>query len=614
MKKAIIILLLTIIFFSGCHDFTNEVDPYIGLAAFYKLEGNGVNSAGYSNAIISNGEIVNGHLGDEDVDSAYYLDGEDGTYIQCGSLGKISEENPAMSISLWFKIESGTSLDDDDYLITKSSDIHEKDGYCVDFNYDRPVFRVFLDTSYNMELRIQATDSYMDGEWHLLNITASVSSGVTSTAMYIDKMLIGTAYDDEIPNGSDSTPLIIGASENDNGGMPVSVDNIKIHDSVISYFDIVKMYEDDENGRTTFDGSTLVKSVSSGSNHTLFLKRNGEIWGSGNSYYGSLASSGWSYTPKKITLPSGKTAEAVEAGAQFSLALMSDGTVYGWGHNDVYQLGLGDGMVSDQFTPVQITGLSDIEKIAAGTQAAIALDSDGNVYVWGTLKDIYDNETVFSSPTKINGISNCTDIAAGANFYLMVNSDGTVSSMGLNSDGQLGDGTNDDIFDGITTVKDLTGVEEVAAGYSFSAALKSNGTVWCWGNGLSGQLGSGSEFAGSYSNEPVNAVGISGAVQIAAGGYSMLALLSSGSVKSWGRDEAGELALSSSSVDHNSPESAELPYGALSLGNQNGSIGSSHFAIADSGELMGWGYNGNGQLGTGDTSNVSDEAIEIPYF
>ena len=98
-------------------------------------------------------------------------------------------------------------------------------------------------------------------------------------------------------------------------------------------------------------------------------------------------------------------------------------------------------------------------------------------------------------------------ISAGSSFSLALKNDGTVLAWGLNQDGELGDGTNTDTSTPVQ-VKDpndpsgyLSGVEAIAAGSSHSLALKSDGTVWAWGNNFSGELGD--RTTTDSSNKPV---------------------------------------------------------------------------------------------------------------
>jgi alpha-tubulin suppressor-like RCC1 family protein len=84
-------------------------------------------------------------------------------------------------------------------------------------------------------------------------------------------------------------------------------------------------------------------------------------------------------------------------------------------------------------------------------------------------------------------ISNITAISAGYNHNLALKSDGTVWAWGLNSSGQLGDGTNANRTTPVQ-ISGLTGVTAISGGYLHSLALKSDGTVWAWGSNNYGEL------------------------------------------------------------------------------------------------------------------------------
>lgn len=114
--------------------------------------------------------------------------------------------------------------------------------------------------------------------------------------------------------------------------------------------------------------------------------------------------------------------------------------------------------------------------------------------------------------------------------------DGTVVAWGLNNAGQLGDGTVSNRATPVA-VKGWSGVNQVAAGglpgyAGQSAALRSDGTVWVWGYGKSGQLGLG---VNASMGTPTQVPGLSGVVQIAASGDDTYALNTDGSVWAWGR-------------------------------------------------------------------------------
>jgi alpha-tubulin suppressor-like RCC1 family protein len=146
---------------------------------------------------------------------------------------------------------------------------------------------------------------------------------------------------------------------------------------------------------------------------------------------------------------------------------------------------------------------------------------------------------------QVPGISNAVAVAAGDNFSLALLADGTVMSWGEGTDGQLGAGGDANAAtapSGPTPLQvlGLTGVIAIAAGDQHALALKSDGTIWSWGLNVYGQLGY--EFAGATGNAgPVD--NISTAVQIACGKTHSMALLSNGTIWGWGQNQWAQLGI-----------------------------------------------------------------------
>lgn len=122
---------------------------------------------------------------------------------------------------------------------------------------------------------------------------------------------------------------------------------------------------------------------------------------------------------------------------------------------------------------------------------------------------------------------------------LLVHADGTVWSWGMNSSGELGDGTYEPRV-APERVEGLTDVVSVSAGSGFSLALRRDGTVWAWGQ----------RYAGEVRNEqlpryalPMRVEGLTDVVQIAAGEFLCLALRADGTVWSWGANWIGQLGV-----------------------------------------------------------------------
>jgi len=173
------------------------------------------------------------------------------------------------------------------------------------------------------------------------------------------------------------------------------------------------------------------------------------------------------------------------------LALKSDGTVWAWGDNEYGQIG--NGALTDQTTPVQVSGLSGIVKIATGRFFSLAVKSDGTVWTWG--QNIYGqlgngSTTDSSVPVQVGGLSGVTAAACGAFECHIIKNDGTTWAWGRNTYGNLGDGTVTDSSVPVQSVG-LSNVAGVAAGTNFALFYKADGTFYGCGRNASGQLGDG---------------------------------------------------------------------------------------------------------------------------
>lgn len=217
------------------------------------------------------------------------------------------------------------------------------------------------------------------------------------------------------------------------------------------------------------------------------------------------------------------------AAGQHSLALKDDGTVWGWGLNSSGQLGNGTTSES-QVQPVQAKNLTDVKAIAASEKHSLAVKADGTAWAWGSgyNGEIGDNRYSFgpprTQPVQVlgpNGVGNLQNVVAvsagtsstgqGDNVMSMaLKADGTVWTWGTNFAGDLGNGTLSDSIPvpvqvkGSDGVGNLTGVKAIA----FGMALKTDGTVWTWGNGSRGELGNGTQTRSATPVQVVDSTGV----------------------------------------------------------------------------------------------------------
>jgi alpha-tubulin suppressor-like RCC1 family protein/Leucine-rich repeat (LRR) protein len=297
------------------------------------------------------------------------------------------------------------------------------------------------------------------------------------------------------------------------------------------------------NSRTPVQVNALsnVAAMSGGYFHTTILKSDGTVWAWGQNDVGQLGN-GTTIDYFGFIQVSGLgnvTAIATGAVGAHTLALKSDGTLWSWGYNLLGQIGNGTTSLT-QTIPAQVTSLTGVAAIAAGTTHSLAAKSDGTLWSWGenNFGQLGNGTSTNSSlPVQVSSLSGVVAVAGGQSHSLALKSDGTVWSWGFNGDGQLGNGTTTNSTVPVQ-VTGLNGITGIVAGPNHNLALKSDGTLWAWGNNSSGNLGNGTTTSSSV---PVQVSNLIGVVAIAAGANHSLALKSDGSGWAWGLNDAGQL-------------------------------------------------------------------------
>jgi len=274
---------------------------------------------------------------------------------------------------------------------------------------------------------------------------------------------------------------------------------------------------------------------------------------------------------------------------------ISQNELWSWGANSSGQLGLGD--TANRSTPAQVGGV-DWSAIAACSSGSLAIKEDGTLWSWGSGQHGalgQGNTTNYSSPVQVGALTNWSTVAAGPGSQSgwAIKTDGSLWAWGQNNSGQLGLG-NTTYRSSPVQVGALTTWSQIAAN-GFCVAIKTDGTLWSWGRGGSGELGLGNTT--SYSSPvQVGALTTWSKVSIASG--HTLAVKTDGTLWSWGSNFNGQLG-DGTTTNRSSP----VQVGALTTWlNVAGSQSNASLAINTSGQLFSWGRNVNGQLGLGDTT------------
>jgi alpha-tubulin suppressor-like RCC1 family protein len=337
-------------------------------------------------------------------------------------------------------------------------------------------------------------------------------------------------------------------------------------------------------------GITDATQIATGANHTCATLSTGHVDCWGENRFGQLGDgtatgpgecSGHTPCSTKPVEATGITnATQIAAGGQDTCALLSTGHVACWGLNESGQLG--DGTATGPETcpvnvpcstkAVEAVGITDATQIATGANHTCATLPNGHVDCWGEneLGQLGDGtatgpeicppspfggtQACATIPAEATGITDATQVAASGflspkNHTCALLSTGHVDCWGLNESGQLGDGTRlgpekcrFGVFPCSTTPVEAVGIidaTQIATGANHTCATLPNGSVDCWGENESAQLGNGTTTQGADLAVPVS--GVTSATQIAAGYFHTCALSSTGHVECWGKNESGVL-------------------------------------------------------------------------
>lgn len=354
----------------------------------------------------------------------------------------------------------------------------------------------------------------------------------------------------------------------------------------------------------TVAGGTTWTQVSMGTAAAAAVKTDGTLWLWGSNFYGTLGTGDTVSTSSPVqTIAGGTDWSQVSIGDLSAAAIKTDGSLWTWGGN--WSGMLGNGSTAHTSSPVQTAaGGNNWRQVSVGTNHMIAVKTDDSLWVWGddglgVLGTFFQRYQLAPYRT-VDGDDAWTQITGGLNVTAGIKTDGTLWTWGSNGNGSVGDGTTIDRSSPVQTVLAGTNWRAVSATFADRvAAVKTDGTLWMWGSNPYGQLGNGNVVNAS---EPMQTVaGGTDWYSPSCGSSHTAAIKTDGSLWMWGDNSYGQLG-TEATISTSSP--VQTVAGGTDW--RQVSCGFWHTAaIKTDGTLWAWGYNTQGQLCTGDYNHRS---------
>ena len=225
-----------------------------------------------------------------------------------------------------------------------------------------------------------------------------------------------------------------------------------------------------------------VAAFSGGATHLLYLSDAGDLKGTGRQYCGELNQSATASTNLLVNVLSG--VKVVSAGTQHTAAIKNDGTLWTWGRNDFGQCGNGTNVKA---TPTQV--LEHVVSVAAGNGFTLAVTEDGKLYAWGrNHKGQLGNGTTVSSNVPVEIMQDVVSVAAGKGTHAVaaaIKSDGSLWMWGDNAAEQIPRASKTAVT---APVQVMANIRQVAIGNSHATAISCEYFLYAWGDNSCGQL------------------------------------------------------------------------------------------------------------------------------
>lgn len=356
----------------------------------------------------------------------------------------------------------------------------------------------------------------------------------------------------------------------------------------------------------------LFLTASAGDHHTCGITVDGTLLCWGFNLFGQVGDG--TNLNRQIPTQIGGTLRfnTVSAGGSHTCALTQDGTAYCWGTNTSGQLGLGS-VEDDRTVPTSVNTELRFTAIAAGQSHSCAIDTEGYAYCWGNgmLGEVGGELTddcgysCAPSPVKVETDLRFKQLSSGRQHTCGVARNGGLYCWGSNEYGRLGAATTELCENYGVDFKPCSPIPipisaggswtEVSAGGTHTCGITGNGTGHCWGLGISGLLGDGTDLGVSgYRTDAQMVASESKFANVSAGRNHTCAASRGSQILCWGTGDLGDGSGQDSPIPV--PVASTVRFTMAAVGTKH-SCG-----VSSEGIMYCWGSNQYGQLGDGSNS------------
>jgi len=334
-----------------------------------------------------------------------------------------------------------------------------------------------------------------------------------------------------------------------------------------------------------------------------------KLWAWGYNSDGFLGQNNRTDTNSPVQVPGTIWSKIRSAGTNNSgmLATKNDGTLWSWGYNAHGQLGVND--TAKRSSPTQLPGTTWSNNFCGG-KGSLAVKTDGTLWSWGynqTGNLGQNNTTNYSSPIQVGSDTTWSTTynqiaASGTNTSHVIKTDGTLWAWGEN---QAKLGLNDNAHYSSPVQIPGTTWSMVDSNRSTVLAIKTDGTMWGWGTPQYGDLGLNNK---TYYSSPKQIPGTTWR-HVRSVSYGAAAVKTDGTLWTWGRSNWGSGAYNVGSSNQHYSSPVQVP--GTTWNNILGGGNYHYIASKTDGTLWAWGNNQQGQLGQGNTTNYSSP-VQVP--